>query len=448
VRLAPWSTRNKRKAANAPARKPARLGPALTIKRGELKTHRLAFLAGVLLAGCAAAPGGQAGPTADPTAPAVPLTVVSSRYGALELRTKPLDTCAVAIKVDPGSFGDGPPKTLTARADVSGLVSWTYPAPLVPAGHGRHEVVCSGADGTRSVGSEFEIALKSLSANGFTARVQGVDPLAGLEGLSTKLEPSLVAARDASVARLNNTLVKEWSAATRGLGAVTLVTSSADIVIYVVPGRSSSLHLTSTDGSQRIVLHMVDDLGRVSTENSVAVALHELGHIWCCRGPGAGPDGHWLEPVVDPLLQGVDRFGLMTHPVTCLAFPGFVTCPNRFSERELRAMGFNDIPAPPVDPCVAKANALVVQIAALDASLASSRATIEATTARLRAIEARIGEIERQYPGGTLPSDVYPTYRALIDQYTGLLIENDAHVDAFNEGVAQRNALARQPLGC
>ncbi|TMC76317.1 MAG: hypothetical protein E6J15_05900 [Chloroflexi bacterium] len=422
-----------------------------------MRAPGLVLLAPLLLSACAPAAAPRDGPdstdpgglaTTLPTASPVPLTVATSRYGALEVKTLPLDSCEVAIKVDRGSFGDGPPFTLVGRADPTGLVSWSYPAPLIPAGHGRHEVTCSGAEGTRNVWSEFDVSLKSLEAKGFTARIQAVDPVGGLGGLTTKLDPSLVAARDASVARLNATLVKEWSAATRGLGAMTLVPSSADIVIYVVPGRSSSLHLTSPDGSQRILVFMVDDLGPVSTENSVAVALHELGHIWCCRGPGAGSDGHWLEAIADPLLQGVDRFGLMTHPVTCLVFPGFVTCPNRFSERELHTMGFADVPPPPADACVTQANALVTQINALDASLTSSRAVIDATNEELTEIEGRIRAIERQYPGRVLPADVYPTYSALIDQYNRMLAENNAHVDAFNQGVEQRNALARQPLRC
>jgi hypothetical protein len=227
-----------------------------------------------------------------------------------------------------------------------------------------------------------------------------------------------------------------------------LVQSSADIVIYVVPGRSNSLHVTSPDGSQRILIFMVDDLGPVSTENSVAVALHELGHIWCCRGADAGSDGHWLERIADPLLQGVDRFGLMTHPVTCLVFPGFVTCPNRFSERELHTMGFAEVPAPPADPCVTRANALVAQIGALDATLASTRAAIDATTKQLAEIADRIAEIERQYPGRSLPPDVYATYTALIEQHNRLLAQNNARIDEFNRSVDQRNALARQPLRC
>jgi hypothetical protein len=386
--------------------------------------------------------------TTPPTASPIPLSVVSSRYGALDVKTRPLDICDVAIKVDAGSFGDGPPKTLAGRADATGFLSWTYAAPLVPAGHGRHEVTCTGADGPRSVWSEFDVALKTLEARSFTARVEGVDPIAGLAGLTTKLDPSLAAARDRSVTRLNETLAKEWSAATRGLSTLKLVPASADIVIYVVPARSSSLHLTSADGSQRILLFMVDELGPVSTENSVAVALHELGHIWCCRGSDAGPDGHWLRPIADPLLQGVDRFGLMTHPVTCLVFPGFVTCPNRFSERELHTMGFADVPAPPPDACVTQANNLVTQINNLDASLASTRALIDATNEEMATIEERIRLIESQYPNRILPPDVYATYAALAEQYRRLLAENNARIDAFNRSVDQRNTLARQPLNC
>jgi hypothetical protein len=423
-----------------------------------MKTPGLAPLLVCLLAACGPSaaprtgPDGMAGAAAtaatSPTASPIPLTVTRSSYGALDMKTRPLDSCDVAIKVDAGIFGDGPPKTLAGKADATGALSLTYPAPLIPAGHGRYEVTCTGAEGSQSLWSEFTVELKSLDAKSFTARIQAVDPVAGLAGLTTKLDPSLVAARDASVARLNDTLVTEWSAATRGLSAVKLVPSSADIVIYVVPGRSSSLHLTAPDGSQRILLYMVDDLGKVSTENSVAVALHELGHIWCCRGADAGPDGHWLEPIADSHLQGVDRFGLMTHPVTCLVFPGFVTCPNRFSERELNAMGFANVPAPPANACVTQANALVTEINNLDASLAAWRVTIDTTNAQIESVARRISAIEAQYPGGTLPPDVYATYTALIQQYNRLLAENNARIDAFNKSVDQRNTLARQPLRC
>jgi hypothetical protein len=420
-----------------------------------LRGSRLVLLAGLLGFACAPAASPAAPASADIPATAtvaasaspIPLTVARSTYGALDIKTLPGDSCDVAIKVEPGVFGDGPPKTLAGKADATGTLSFTYPAPLIPAGPGRHEVTCTGAQGPRSAWSPFDVGLKTLDPKSFTARIQGVDPVAGLDGLTTKLEPSLVAARDASLARLNETLVKEWSAATRGLGTLKLVPSSADIVIYVVPGRSNSLHLTSPDGSQRILLFMVDDLGPVSTANSVAVALHELGHIWCCRGADAGPDGHWLKSIADPLLQGVDRFGLMTHPVTCLVFPGFITCPNRFSERELHSMGFAEVPAPPADPCVTQANALVTKINALDATLATTRTTIDATTAELTIIEGQIASLESRYPGG-MPPDVYATYTSLINQYNTLLKVNNARVDEYNMDLEQRNALARQPLRC
>jgi hypothetical protein len=138
----------------------------------------------------------------------------------------------------------------------------------------------------------------------------------------------------------------------------------------------------------------------------------------------------------------------MTHPVTCLVFPGFVTCPNRFSERELHTMGFADVPAPPADACVTQANALVAQIDALDARLASSRATIDATNAQLASLEGRIRTIETQYPSRVLPPDVYAIYTSLVDQYNRMLSENNVRVDTFNRNVEQRNALARQPLRC
>ncbi|HEV8536484.1 MAG TPA: hypothetical protein VGR87_12345 [Candidatus Limnocylindria bacterium] len=412
-------------------------------------------LCALLLAACGrssgAAPSFSSGATALPSAVAIPspsasaaITVGASRYGMFEINTRPLEKCELSIRVNAGIFGDGPPQTLVGRADATGSLAWTYPAPLIPAGNGRHVVTCSDDRGQSDVWSEFSVSLKALDAKGFTARVQAVDPATGLDGVSTRLEPSLVAARDATVTKLNDTLAKEWLTATRGLGGLTLVTSSADIVIYVVPGRSSSLHSLANDGTQRILLFMVDDLGPISAENAVATALHELGHIWCCHGTDAGTDGHWLEKIPDPLLQGVDRFGLMTHPVTCLVGPGFQSCPNRFSERELRAMGFTQIPAPPPDPCLAQANALRSQIATLDGRLASERRTIDATKAEMAGVAARIADIERRYPGNTLPPDVYATYVGLIDQYNRLASENQVRIDAYNNDVDTRNTLVQR----
>ena len=230
------------------------------------------------------------------------------------------------------------------------------------------------------------------------------------------------------------TLQNEWKLATRGLGALTLVPSSADLVVYVLPGKGTSVHLLAADGSQRVLVYAVDEFGTVSAENSVAVALHELGHIWCCFGAGAGPDGHWLEKIPDPLLQGVDQYGLMTHPVTCLVGRGLESCPNRFSERELRTMGFTQIPAPPADPCVTQRNVL-------GARLLTQGATVDAAKAQAAVVKAKIDAIVAQYPSRQLPPDVYNTYIGLVDQYNALANDIDAKVAAYNATVDQLNAL-------
>lgn len=373
-------------------------------------------------------------PSTSPTPTATPIAVTSSKYGSFAIKTQPLDSCDLAIKVDPGVLGDGPPSSLSAKADASGVITWTYPTPMVPAGRGRHEVTCSGEHGKNDIRSEFDVTLKSLDAKGFTTRIEAVDPVHGLAGVTTRLEPSLVPARDADAARMTATLVNEWRLATRGLGTLTLVESSADIVIYVLPGKGTSLHVLAADGSQRILIYAVDEFGMVSADNSVAVALHELGHIWCCFGTGAGSDGHWLEAIADPLLQGVDRYGLMTHPVTCLVGRGFESCPNRFSERELRTMGFTEIPAPPPDPCLSQRNAL-------DARLAAQGAAIDSAKAQAAVIKGKIDAIVAQYPSRQLPPDVYTTYITLLGQYNALASDIDAKVAAYNGLVAQLNAL-------
>jgi hypothetical protein len=389
------------------------------------------LLSGLLIAACSQGPAISTGPGGSQ---AVPVTVAASRYGAVQVRTTPGASCSLLVKVNSGTFGDAPPTLTAGTAGVDGSVVWSYAAPLVPAGHGQHIVVCTSGNGSAEVKSEFEIAARKLEARGFTVRVEAVDPNRGLPAVNTRLDPTLVPARDATVARIAATLENEWKLATRGLGALTLVPSSADIAVYVLPGKGTSVHVTAADGTQRVVTYVVGELGPVSAENGVAVVLHELGHIWCCGGPDAGSDGHWLEKVPDPLLQGVDRFGLMTHPVTCLVGRGFESCPNRFSERELRTMGFTEIPAPAPDPCI-------TQKSALNARLATQRSTVDGQKAQLAILDGRIKAILAQYPSRQLPPDVYATYVDLLAQYNRLVAQIDANVSAYNATIDQLNAL-------
>jgi len=410
----------------------------------KVTKRAIAGVCALLLAACAQAPGttsrglpDASGPsaTASPSAAiAIPISVLASRYGTLQVRTLAGASCTALVQVSSGAFGDPPPNLTAATAGVDGSVVWSYPAPLVPSGHGRHTVVCTDGGRSSEVVSDFDIAARKLEAGGFTVRVEAVDPNRGLSSVNARLEPSLVAARDAMVARITATLEHEWKLATRGLGALTLLPTSADIAVYVLPGKGTSVHATAADGTQRVLMYVVGDLGPVSAENGVAVVLHELGHIWCCIGPEAGSDGHWLEKIPDPLLQGVDRFGLMTHPVTCLVGPGFESCPNRFSERELRTMGFTEIPAPPPDPCIAQKNTL-------NGRLATERSTVDAGKTQLALIDGRIKAIEARYPSRVLPPDVYATYQDLVAQYNRLAAEVDANIAAYNATVDQVNAL-------
>jgi outer membrane protein TolC len=124
----------------------------------------------------------------------------------------------------------------------------------------------------------------------------------------------------------------------------------------------------------------------------------------------------------------------MTHPVTCLVGRGFESCPNRFSERELRTMGFTEIPAPPPDPCITQKNVLV-------SSLAGQRSTIDAQRAQLADLERQLNAIKAQYPTLVLPPSVFTTYTSLVDRYNALLVGTNANVSAYNVTTQQLNAL-------
>src|SRR6266511_3706383 len=147
-------------------------------------------------------------------------------------------------------------------------------------------------------------------------------------------EPSLVPLRDSSVTQLVATLANEWKNATRNLGSLQVTDTSADITVFVVAAKGTSVHRRSTgDLSEDIVVYVSDEIGVRSVENTVAVTLHELGHIWCCTGSGT-TDGHWTTAEASPGLSGVDKYGLMNHPVMCVVFVASTSCPNRFSDRE------------------------------------------------------------------------------------------------------------------
>jgi hypothetical protein len=414
----------------------------------------LVLVMGVLLAACvrgAAAPvvtpGGTATAAATFAQPtAAPITIAESTYGRLVARTAPGARCVVEVHVGPPRFGDVPPASVDGVADASGSLTVTYPAPTLPKQTARYVVTCGAAPTAGTADADFAIVGYPILAKRFTARIQVAGLTDQIDGVTARPDPSLAAARDRDVDLLTRTLVAEWTAATRGLSTLELVGSTpADIVLTVVTARTNSyLSQSPGDGSMAIFLFPADDRGTLSADNFVAIALHELGHIWCCTGPDASADGHWATPVADPLLQGVDRFGLMNHPVSCIVFAaGVESCPNRFSDRELRTMGFTQIPAPARSPCVDSKSALLAQLTTLKDQLATAKSAIDTTDASLTAMDQQIKALEAKYPNG-MPPDVYASYLALIDRYNAAVKTERAQVDAYNTLLAQSNGVVDQ----
>lgn len=127
-----------------------------------------------------------------------------------------------------------------------------------------------------------------------------------------------------------------WVTATGGRGQLVLRTD-ADIDIEL-DGSAGTSALTQhkRNGkvvSRTIVIHTLEGDRRLSTSELLTVAVHELGHIWCCYGEGT-VDGHWTDAP-----QGFSSVGLMSSPMRCQAAPGNdPVCPSVFSDRELKEM--------------------------------------------------------------------------------------------------------------
>jgi hypothetical protein len=362
-------------------------------------------------------PGASGQPGGDPATSITTLsvTVTDVKYGLLAVRTAPGARCDAFLQISGGYYGDIPPGTLPQQsAGPDGLVSWTYPTPRIPAGTGTYTASCQGSAASETKTGAFTIPTRPIAPASFTVRV--TTDLPPHEPFNA--DPSLVPLRDSSAAKMAATLAAEWKSATRGLGSLTVVDGSADITLYVVASKNTSHWVQSTDDSEQIVVFVSGEIGPRNVENNVAVALHELGHIWCCRGPDTS-EGHWLTKEASPGLYGVDKYGLMTDPVTCVSFGTVLSCPNRFSDREMTALGFVNYPPPAPDPCIQQGLALRSQVA-------SARTTLANLDSQIRAIEA-------QYPRGAPPA-VYSNYVALIAQYNALN-------DQTNERIRQLNAL-------
>lgn len=346
----------------------------------------------------------------------LPLSVTEVKYGLLSIRTAPGVKCEASLRIAGGYYGDVPPGSLPEQsAGPDGLISWTYPTPRIPSGTGTYAANCKSAGASETKTGAFTVPTHPIIATSLIVHV--TTELPPREQLNP--DPSLVPLRDSSFAKIKATLASEWKTATRGLGSLQIDDASADITMYVVASRGTSVHRsTSVDDSQDIIIYVSDQvLGARTVENNVAVALHELGHIWCCHGPDANETGHWVTKQPSPGLYGVDKYGLMTDPVTCVRFGAVLSCPNRFSDREMVALGFTNFPPPAPDPCITQGLSLRSQINTVEGQLTSLGAEI-------RAIEAR-------YPGG-IPQSIYANYVAMVSQYNALVSSENALVRQLN----------------
>jgi hypothetical protein len=124
-----------------------------------------------------------------------------------------------------------------------------------------------------------------------------------------------------------------WVTATGGRGELALRTDADIDVELDGTGGTSALTQHKLGGkvvSRTIVVHTMEGPRRLSVAELVVTTLHELGHIWCCFGPGT-KDGHWADAP-----SGFSSVGLMYSPMTCTVTPGSdPVCPSVFSDREL-----------------------------------------------------------------------------------------------------------------
>ena len=355
-----------------------------------------------------------------PTPTDLPINVTESAYGTLALQTAKDAECSAELTALAPSFGEAPPSSLPAQiATTAGLVRWTYAAPRLPGATAYYRVSCHAGSGSGTATGTFSVARGPMVATALTVRLSIETP----PRETFAPVASLVPLRDAAVARMRSTLSSEWKGATRGLGGVQVVNESADITVFVVAAHGTSVHRRAVDGSEDIVVYVEGELGQKTVENTIATALHELGHIWCCQGPEADDGGHWKTKERDAGLYGVDKYGLMTDPVTCVAFASVLSCPNRFSDREMRALGFATFPPPAPDPCITQALSLSRQIASANATLSS--------------LDAQLRALKEQYPNGA-PPDVVARANTLVAQYNTLNTQNNARI-------AQLNALPCDP---
>lgn len=147
-------------------------------------------------------------------------------------------------------------------------------------------------------------------------------------------------------ANLTAQLPNYWQRATRGIGQIEVVDGEYDVHLFATGGSGISNHKNEQVLGRWTSMQYVYESNygfRATNEQAVLIALHEIGHNWCCEGPqaGTGANSHYLN-VNDGLMGVVDDGWAKAHgyagcPADWCASPSFDN--GLFSDRELRTMG-------------------------------------------------------------------------------------------------------------
>jgi len=137
---------------------------------------------------------------------------------------------------------------------------------------------------------------------------------------------------------LAGALPAAWATATQGRGQL-FMRNEGDIDVELAGTNGTSALTQHSRGgkvtTRTITVHTIDGNRRLTIPDLLSTTLHELGHIWCCYGPGTS-GGHWS----DPQPTGFASVGLMYPTIRCQVSAGSEpVCPNVFSDRELTELG-------------------------------------------------------------------------------------------------------------
>ena len=201
-------------------------------------------------------------------------------------------------------------------------------------------------------------------------------------------QPRFVSTRDSLIGYLQVNLPGAWKTATRGLGSQRVMPDRTAITVKVIAAQGTSVHRSASNRPADVHIYVADDHGALSPDNAISTTLHELGHIWCCRGEGTS-EGHWLTAVSEGKLIGLNEFGLMNSPVECQILKSReFACPSVFSERDLLTMGFAAIPRATNNTCVVQVDQRQKRVQSIDAELAQTKSDIDSLEAQIKRLAA------------------------------------------------------------